>query len=108
MSNSVDLFSLLSKPSSVSPRELSPSDEPESSPSQELFSEFQSVLTHRLSQVEQTQIDAQNKMRDFAAGNIENVHDVTVALQKATMAVNLTTLVRRKFLDAWEQLQTLR
>lgn len=96
-------------PSSVSTFE-SLSDQPEdsgNSASQRLMSSFQDVLTDRLQQVETFQRDAHTKMKQFAAGEIDNVHDVSIALQKADMSVRLASLFREKILSGYNELKRL-
>lgn len=108
MPEAVDLFSLTPRPTnlpSAEDAENTPSSD--SSATRQLVSDFQKTLSNKIRQVEENQLDAQDKMRQFAAGEIENVHEVTVAMQKANMSVNLATLVRQKFMDAYERLQNL-
>ncbi len=73
----------------------------------QLASSFSKTLSDKLSQVESTQRDAQQKMRLFAAGKIENVHDVTIAMQKANMAMRTATLVREKMIGIFDQLKRM-
>lgn len=107
MSEAVDLFSLTPRPTNLPSGEDAENPPSDSSATQQLVSDFQKTLSKRIQQVEENQLDAQEKMRQFAAGEIDNVHEVTVAMQKANMSVNLATLVRQKFMDAYERLQNL-
>lgn len=109
MSNAMDPGSLT--PSPLSPAfesSSNPSDESGVSPTQRLMSSFQDVLTDKLQQVEQFQRGAHTKMKQFAAGEIDNVHDVSIALQKANMSVRLATLFREKILSGYNELKQLR
>lgn len=109
MTEPVDIFSLTSQYTTDLEMSEPGSDESpdETSPSQFLADSFRSTLSEKLEQVEEDHRTAQDKVREFAAGKIDNVHDVTVALQKARMSLGLTTLVRSKFLEAWQQIQNL-
>lgn len=102
-------------PGSLTPSSVSPSlesfssqdNQSDSSATQELMSSFQNVLTDKLQQVERYQKDAHTKMKQFAAGEIDNVHDVSIALQKANMSVRLATLFREKILSGYNELKQL-
>jgi len=109
MPGPVGTSSLTPSPRSNSPSEpfSSDSDSSDRSATQKLMSSFQEVLTERLNQVDQLQRDAHTKMKKFAAGEIDNVHDVTVALQKANMSVQLATLFRQQILAGYDELKQL-
>jgi flagellar hook-basal body complex protein FliE len=97
-------------PSSVSPNPESLADssgESNSGATQRLMGSFQDVLTDKLRQVEDYQRNAHQKMKQFAAGEIDNVHDVSIALQKANMSVRLATLFRQKILSGYNELKQL-
>lgn len=86
---------------------LSDPEEPSTSTTKELTEDFTSFLGEKLNEVEGKQEEAQEKMRLFAAGEIDNVHDVTVAQQKAQMSIRLVALVRQKLLDAYQRLSQM-
>ena len=43
----------------------------------------------------------------FALGETENAHDLTIALQKASAALQYTVAVRDKLLDAYKELMQM-
>ena len=43
----------------------------------------------------------------FAAGETQNVHELMISMQKASLAVNLTSAVRNKVLEAYRELSKL-
>lgn len=43
----------------------------------------------------------------FAMGDSENLHDLTIALQKAEVAVQYTVAVRDKVLDAYKEIMNM-
>jgi len=99
-------FSSLTPP----PGELSTSHGEESkgpSITENLADSFADTLSEKLNHVESTQRDAQEKMRLFAAGEIENVHDVTIAQQKANMAMRITGLIREKLMQGFDTLNRM-
>lgn len=93
----------LSKTGSIVPK----SEQKTESATAQLANSFSNTLSDKLNQVENTQRDAQQKMRLFAAGKIDNVHDVTIAMQKATMAMRTATLVREKMIGIFDQLKRM-
>lgn len=83
------------------------SDSSYSSPTYDLTKQFGNLLTDKLNQVESSQKKAHEKMRLFAAGKIDDVHDVSVALRKAKMALKLTTMVRSKLVQGYQKLSKM-
>lgn len=43
----------------------------------------------------------------FAMGDSENLHDLTIALQKAEVAIQYTVAVRDKVLDAYKEIMNM-
>ena len=48
--------------------------------------------------------DAENEELKLALGETENTHDLTIALQKASTALQYTVAIRDKFMDAYKEL----
>ena len=48
--------------------------------------------------------DAENEEIKWALGETENTHDLTIALQKASVALQYTVAIRDKLLDAYKEL----
>ena len=51
--------------------------------------------------------DAENEKLLFALGETENTHDLTIALQKASTALQYTVAVRDKFLEAYKEIMNM-
>jgi len=51
--------------------------------------------------------DAENEQLRFALGEAENTHDLTIALQKASTALQYTVAVRDKFLEAYNTIMQI-
>jgi len=51
--------------------------------------------------------DAENEKIKWALGETENTHDLTIALQKASSALQYTVAVRDKFLEAYKELMQM-
>jgi flagellar hook-basal body complex protein FliE len=105
---SADVFSMMPRPKLLDQGPLaSESDDSTSSPSEKLMTSFGQEFEKRIGQVQSMQDNAQKKMRQFAAGKLESVHDVSVAVQKANMGFRLAGLVREKVLSGFEELQQM-
>ncbi len=48
--------------------------------------------------------DAENEEIKWALGETENTHDLSVALQKASIALQYTVAIRDRLLDAYKEL----
>lgn len=51
--------------------------------------------------------DAENEEIKFALGETENTHDLTIALQKASTALQYTVAIRDKFMEAYRELMQM-
>lgn len=51
--------------------------------------------------------DAENEQIRWALGETENTHDLTIALQKASTALQYTVAVRDKFLEAYKEIMQI-
>ncbi len=51
--------------------------------------------------------DMENEEIRFALGETENTHDLTIALQKASTALQYTVAIRDRLLDAYKELMQM-
>ncbi len=51
--------------------------------------------------------DAENERIKLALGETENAHDLTIALSKASTALQYTIAVRDKFLEAYKEIMQM-
>lgn len=51
--------------------------------------------------------DAENEKLKWALGETENTHDLTIALQKSSAALQYTVAIRDKFLEAYKELMQM-
>ncbi len=65
------------------------------------------TVTNSLGKVNQLQQEKADMIQAFAAGEKQNVHELMISLQKAGMAVSLTSAVRNKVLDAYKELSKM-
>ncbi len=51
--------------------------------------------------------DAEDEKLKWALGETENTHDLTIALEKASVALQYTVAIRDKLLDAYKELMQM-
>lgn len=71
---------------------------------------FQSFLNTAIDSINTTNSylsDAENEKIKFALGETENTHDLAIALQKASTALQYTVAVRDKFLEAYKEIMNM-
>ena len=67
---------------------------------------FQSVM-NVLSETSDLQNDAEAAQIEFALGKADNPHDMQIAAKKALTALQYTTAVRDKMLDAYKEIMNM-
>jgi len=65
---------------------------------------FMETLQKSVSEVNAEQIKKDNMVEAFATGENQNVHELMIQLQKAGMAMSMTTAVRGKVMDMYREL----
>ncbi len=71
---------------------------------------FESFLNSAIDNIKTTNSylsDAENEEIRFALGETENTHDLTIALQKASTALQYTVAVRDKLLEAYKEIMSM-
>lgn len=71
---------------------------------------FSSVLSSAMDAIDETndlQNDAESETIRFALGESENTHDLLIAQTKALTALQYTTAVRDKMIDAYKEIMQI-
>lgn len=68
---------------------------------------FADILKNAINNVNDLQINADNLTNDLAAGKTDNIHEVLIAGEKATVALDLTMQIRNKVLDAYNEIMRM-
>lgn len=71
---------------------------------------FSSLLNSAIDNINTTNSylsDAENEELRFALGETENTHDLTIALNKASTALQYTTAIRDKVLEAYKEIMNI-
>ncbi len=77
---------------------------PDEAPAVSTGPTFGEVLEHAISGVNQAQLHAGDLSARFAAGEPLDVHQVMIAAQEASVALNLAIQVRNKLVDGYQEL----
>ncbi len=65
---------------------------------------FADTLKTSLNEVNDLQSQKNQMIESFASGETQNVHELMITLQKASVAVNMTSAVRNKVLESYREL----
>ncbi len=68
---------------------------------------FSDILSKNINEVNQFLIESQDLNEKLALGQIENVHQVVLAAQKAELAMQFTMQIRNKILDAYNEIMRM-
>ena len=70
-------------------------------------SSFGQTLSKSLGTVNDLQTNKHKMVAAFASGESQNVHELMISLQKAGLAINLTSAVRNKMMEAYKELSKM-
>ena len=69
--------------------------------------DFTKAFNEAIDKVNADQLNADQMDKLLAAGEIDNVHDVVIASQKAQLSLNLAVEVKNKIMDAYNEIMRL-
>ena len=72
-----------------------------------VFESFLNTAIDNLNTTNSYLSDAENEEIKFALGQTENTHDLTIALQKASTALQYTVAIRDKVMEAYKELMQM-
>lgn len=70
-------------------------------------SDFGQFLSNALNQVSDLQKNAEQASLGLATGQIQDIHTVMIAQQKASLALNLTVQVRNKAIEGYQEIMRM-
>lgn len=76
-------------------------------PMQTASTSFSQTLSEALQKANETIVHSENMSEKVATGEIKNIHDVTIAAQKAQIALQMTTQVRDKVVEAYQEIMRM-
>ena len=65
---------------------------------------FADVLASSLEKVNSMQSERSAMVNAFTSGQSQNVHELMISMQKASLAMNMTAAVRGKVMEAYKEL----
>lgn len=68
---------------------------------------FSETLTDSLKEVNRLQEEKNTMITSFASGETQNVHELMISMQKASVAMNLTSAVRNKIIEAYKEISRI-
>lgn len=69
--------------------------------------EFGKILNDAINEVNDNQLYADEMDRLMVAGEVDNVHEVMIAAQKAELTLNLAIEIKSKLMDAYKEIMRL-
>jgi len=69
--------------------------------------DFGDLVRDNLQQVNNLEKNADNLTTQFALGEIDDIHQVTIATEKARMALNMTLGVQNRLVQAYEEVMRM-
>lgn len=93
--------------STVNPVGIQPSVASSASTPNDVTNSFANYLSDALEQVNQTQVDSQKLTEKFATGQVEDVHQVMIASQKASISLQLTMQIRNKAIESYQEIMRM-
>mgnify|MGYP006302711577 CR=1 FL=1 len=68
---------------------------------------FTSLLQKNIEKVNNLQKNADKLKTDFALGKTDNIHSVTIATEKARIAMDLTVAIQSKVMNAYKEIMRM-
>ena len=103
----MDIMSLRNVSSGVMKEAVSNSNKISKNEDQNLFGTLFQTALDNVNTTNKYLSDAENAEISFALGETDNTHDLTIALQKASTALQYTVAVRDKMLEAYKEIMQM-
>ena len=72
-----------------------------------MSSTFGSLLSDQIKKTNQLQHRSDVEVQKFLTGESENIHDMMIAMEEATVALEMTTQIRNKVVEAYQELKNM-
>ena len=69
--------------------------------------QFSTYLTNALDRVNERQIISDEYKKLLVTGDVDNLHDVTIAAEKANISLQLTLGIRNKVVEAYKEIMRM-
>ncbi|WP_319543368.1 flagellar hook-basal body complex protein FliE [uncultured Pseudodesulfovibrio sp.] len=74
---------------------------------QEPVQGFNDTLKNSLNKVNELQATKTMMIEEFATGKAQNVHELMISMQKASMAIQMTGAVRSKIMQSYKEIMQM-
>lgn len=68
---------------------------------------FGDVLNNAINSVDQTEKESINMMQKLATGEVDNIHEVFLATQKAELTLNMALEVKNRVVEAYKEIMRM-
>ncbi len=68
---------------------------------------FGEVLSNALEEVNRAQLKADGMVKKFLTGEIQDIHQVTIAMEEAKLMMQLAVEVRNKIIEAYQEISRM-
>lgn len=68
---------------------------------------FAATIEESLAKVNEMQAEKSLMIQDFVSGKNQNVHELMITLQKAGLAMDMTSAVRNKVMQAYQEIMRI-
>lgn len=68
---------------------------------------FSEVLGNALKKLNDTQVKADNLSLELLTGEVQDIHQVTIAMQEAKLSMQLAVEVRNKVIEAYQEISRM-
>ncbi len=69
--------------------------------------QFSNIFKEALNRVNKLQIESDEYKKRLATGDVDSLHDVTIATEKAGIALQLTLAIRNKVVEAYQEIMRM-
>lgn len=73
----------------------------------EVQSNFSSMLKNAIEDLNHIQLESDRKTEGLANGNVENLHDVMISAQKASITLETGVQMQKKVIDAYNEIMRM-
>jgi flagellar hook-basal body complex protein FliE len=103
----INLNSLTPKPISVELQKRQKKPQSEEGKAFDFMKSFSKILSDALNKTNELQINSNKLTEKLVAGEVKNIHEVTIAAQKAGIALSLTTAIREQIIRSYRQIMMM-
>ena len=68
---------------------------------------FGDILNNAINEVDKTEKQSVDMMQKLATGEVENIHEVFIASQKAELTLNMAVEVKNRVVEAYKEIMRL-